>query len=255
MAEAGEDSSPTVNNQDLPKTDVTESDIFPELTSNTFKSQKDVSTGKYDYCLGLIEVTKSKGSAWRSIGGNIGSKLYLFPEEALFLFECNKLEIFGESEQLSSEDIWTIMCPSKHAFNQYIVYAHFKKLGYIVIRHGAYKCAHKNIYVEHVSEKKDKEKADLEAPVKRSKLDNEETVECTKYQFPSASFDIYKSGDYFMKSALLQPNNTVAVVASSQPFPSKDELKSLEQYSNLLLALVTGSSASIYSFEVGLESV
>ena len=255
MAETGEDSSLTISNQILSKSDVTESDIFPDLTSNTFKSQKDVSVGKYDYCLGLIEITKSKGSAWRTIGGNIGSKLYLFPEEALFLSECNKLEIFGGSEQLSSEDIWSIMCPSKHAFNQYVVYAHFKNLGYIVIRHGAYKCTYKNIYVEHVSEKKDKEKADLEVPTKRSKLDSEETVECTKYKFPSASFDIYKSGDYFMKSALLQPDNTVAVVASSQPFPSKDEMKKLEQYPNLLLALVTGSNATIYSFQVGLESV
>ena len=255
MAEVGEHSSLTINNQNFSESDVTESDIFPDLTSNTFKSQKDVSVGKYDYCLGLIEITKSKGAAWRTIGGNIGSKLYLFPEEALFLFECNKLEIIGEIEQLSSEDIWSIMCPSKHAFNLYIVYAHFKKLGYIVIRHGAYKCTHKNIYVEHVREKKDREKAELEAPVKRSKLDGEETVECTKYQFPSASFDIYKSGDYYMKSALLQPDNTVAVVASSERFPSKDEMQRLEQYTNLLLALVTGSNATIYSFKVGLESV
>ena len=235
--------------ENFPISDVLESDIFPNLASNTRRSQKDVSIGKYDKSVGLVEITKAKGSAWRSIGGNIGDKLYLFPEEALFLSECNKLAIHGEVGQLTNESNWSILCPDKHAFNQYLVYAQLKRMGYFVVRHGAYKTTYHNIYIEHVHDKCEEK---CITPIKRSKLESEE--EC-KYEFPSPSFDLYLPGDYFMKSALLQPDYSITVVASSQPFPSKETMLKLKLYLNLLLAIVTECTASIYSVTSGLESI
>ncbi|KAI6655200.1 hypothetical protein LOD99_2488 [Oopsacas minuta] len=255
MAGISKETSLTTCKDKFPISDVVESDIFPDLATNTFKSQKDVSVGKYDSSLGLIEITKSKGSAWRNIGGNVGSKLYLFPEEALFLFECNKLQIYGESELLSSEDIWSALCPSKQAFNKYIAYAQLKRMGYIVIRHGAYKSTHQNIYTEYIINNKGNVQVGLDAPAKRSKLDYDEQAESKNSDFPTPSFDLYQAGEYYMKTALLKPDNSIAVVASSEPFPSKDMMDKLSLHPNLLLALVTECNANIFSFQGGLESI
>ena len=233
--------------------DVLESDIFPDLSTNTFKSKKDVSIGVYVKSLGLIEITKNKGSAWRTIGGNFGSKLYLFPEEALFLFECNKLVINGELEQLSSQAVWSTLCPNKHAFNQYLVYAQLKRMGFVVVRHGAWK-THPNIYHAQITmQEKHRESDECVVLSKRVKLDGE--ARGIKSHFPSPSYDVYRPGDYFMKSALLQPDYSVAVVASSQPFPSKEIMLQLKRNQNLLIALVTETSASFYSFSCGLQSI
>ena len=239
--------------EDFPISDVVESDIFPNLACNTHRSQKDISTGKFDKSVGLVEITKAKGSAWRSIGGNIAGKLYLFPEEALFLFECNKLVIHGEVAELTNESIWNILCPDKHSFNQYLVYAQLKRMGYFVVRHGAYKSTHHNIYIEHLHIINCEEQKYI-TPVKRSKLDCQEG-KCGNYEFPSPSFDLYRPGDYFMKSALLQPDYSITVVASSEPFPSKEILLKLKLFSNLLLALVTECTVNIYSVASGPESI
>ena len=235
----------------FPISDVLVSDIFPNLASNTYRSQKDISVGKFDRSLGLVEITKARGSAWRSIGGNVGAKLYLFPEEALFLFEINKLVIHGEAGELTNESIWSNLCPDKRAFNRYLVYAQLKRMGYFVVRHGACKTAHHTIYTEYLHDKKCEQQECIN-PIKRSKLDCEEEKYC-KNEFPSPSFDLYRPGDYFMKSALLQPDYSITVVASSQPFPSKETMLKLKSHSNLLLALVTECTANIYSVASGLS--
>ncbi|XP_062381818.1 tRNA-splicing endonuclease subunit Sen54 isoform X2 [Sardina pilchardus] len=62
-------------------------------------------------------------------------KQYLLPEEALYLMECGNLQVFHHKLPLSIEEAYEKLLSSEHvSLQQYQVFGHLKRLGYVVNR-------------------------------------------------------------------------------------------------------------------------
>lgn len=233
---------------EFPLSDVIHSDIFPTLAPKTYRSQKDVSSCVFHPHLQLLEITHQKGSIWRTMGGCVNKVIYLFPEEALFLFECGKLKIFHSSKELSKPEVWPLLCPNKEIFDKYQVYAKFKRSGYIVMRHGASESAYQNIYYEQIDSLITMEiqtQDSLLPESKKAKFSN--NVKLNQIQ---PTFDIYSAGDYFCKSALLPPDYSVTVVNAKDLLFSVDIISQLASSPSMLLSLVNESTVIVYSIKL-----
>ncbi|CAH1274464.1 TSEN54 [Branchiostoma lanceolatum] len=84
---------------------------------------------------GLAEVTVDKGKFWHHIGHSNEGKKYLYPEEAVFLMETNAIEVYWNKLPLAIQQAYAMMLGNRVSMEQYQVYAHLSRLGYILIRH------------------------------------------------------------------------------------------------------------------------
>ncbi|XP_078611683.1 tRNA-splicing endonuclease subunit Sen54-like [Branchiostoma floridae x Branchiostoma japonicum] len=85
--------------------------------------------------VGLAEVTVDKGKFWHHIGHTNEGKKYLYPEEAVFLMETNAIEVYWNNVPLAVQQAYAMMLGNKVSMEQYQVYAHLSRLGYILMRH------------------------------------------------------------------------------------------------------------------------
>ncbi|XP_023944638.2 uncharacterized protein LOC112050578 [Bicyclus anynana] len=83
----------------------------------------------------LAEVTQKVGSCWQYFGHNVGKKLYLKPEEALFLLEINNLCLKHNDVKVSLQQAYSLLLRDKVTLLQYKVYASLSRIGYRVYRH------------------------------------------------------------------------------------------------------------------------
>ncbi|KAJ8728317.1 hypothetical protein PYW08_016702 [Mythimna loreyi] len=83
----------------------------------------------------LAEVTQKAGGHWQYLGHNVGKKLYLRPEEALFLMEVNCLLLKHNEVTVSLQKAYSLLLSSSTTMIQYKVYASLSRLGYRVFRH------------------------------------------------------------------------------------------------------------------------
>ncbi|CAG2054496.1 unnamed protein product, partial [Timema podura] len=83
------------------------------------------------------EVTRVTGKHWQVIGHERESKIWLYPEEALYLLEMSNLELMYGGVALSIQQAYNIVLGSKTGFtlNEYRTYAHLMRQGYRVMRH------------------------------------------------------------------------------------------------------------------------
>ncbi|XP_065580278.1 uncharacterized protein LOC136040112 isoform X1 [Artemia franciscana] len=84
--------------------------------------------------LKLAEVTKISGSYWQSFGFQIDDKLYLRPEEALFLIETACVELRYEGVPISIQQGFELLFKDKEELQNYRIYRELKQLGYRVRR-------------------------------------------------------------------------------------------------------------------------
>ncbi|KAI9145872.1 hypothetical protein BKA69DRAFT_1034835 [Paraphysoderma sedebokerense] len=115
-------------------------------------SAKTLSTGVWLTAHNLAVVTSPKSSHYQRMGRNIGTKLYLLPEETLYLLEKGAIHLTLPSSDLdqsgvdglSSDGLKTsvqmgfdfVLEQSKFPRENYQVYSYMKRLGYIVTRAG-----------------------------------------------------------------------------------------------------------------------
>nr|CAD7460111.1 unnamed protein product [Timema tahoe] len=83
------------------------------------------------------EVTRVTGKHWQVIGHERESKIWLYPEEALYLLEMSNLELMYGGVALSVQQAYNIVLGSKTGFtlDEYRTYAHLMRQGYRVMRH------------------------------------------------------------------------------------------------------------------------
>ncbi|PNF21027.1 hypothetical protein B7P43_G08403 [Cryptotermes secundus] len=87
--------------------------------------------------LKIAKVTHKVGRHWKQMGHEVGGKLHLLPEEALFLLETTCLELMHSGIAMSIQDGYsTLLGPNTGCtFNEYQTYVHLVRQGYIVLRH------------------------------------------------------------------------------------------------------------------------
>ncbi|XP_045535647.1 uncharacterized protein LOC106717482 [Papilio machaon] len=83
----------------------------------------------------LAEVIQKSGGHWQFVGHNIGKKLYLYPEETLFLIEINSLLLKHNDVKVSLQQAYSLLLRDKNSFLEYKVYATLSRWGYKVFRH------------------------------------------------------------------------------------------------------------------------
>ncbi|KAJ9577634.1 hypothetical protein L9F63_005821 [Diploptera punctata] len=82
-------------------------------------------------------VTFKVGRHWKQMGHDVGGKLVLFPEEALFLLEANSLELTYNGVAMNIQQAYCALLgpASGCTLNEYLTYLHLLRQGYIVFRH------------------------------------------------------------------------------------------------------------------------
>lgn len=83
----------------------------------------------------IVELQTPAGKFWQTMGFSTEGKQYLLPEEALYLMECGNVQVFYQDLPLSIQDGYEMFLSSKTMnLLQYQVFAHLKRLGYVVHR-------------------------------------------------------------------------------------------------------------------------
>ncbi|BFZ02931.1 hypothetical protein BsWGS_05970 [Bradybaena similaris] len=90
--------------------------------------------GVWDDDKRLVDVKKT-GKFWSHMGFTDKRRNWLYPEEALFLMECNTLEVYHFGVSLSIQEAFNMFLGSDVSIEEYQVFAHLRRLGFVVLRH------------------------------------------------------------------------------------------------------------------------
>ncbi|XP_019745327.1 tRNA-splicing endonuclease subunit Sen54 isoform X1 [Hippocampus comes] len=86
----------------------------------------------------IVELRSPAGKFWQTMGFSANGKQYLLPEEALYLMECGNVQVFYQDLPLSIQDGFEcFLSSSSVSLQQYQVFGHLKRLGYVVHRFDA----------------------------------------------------------------------------------------------------------------------
>nr|XP_057904487.1 tRNA-splicing endonuclease subunit Sen54 isoform X2 [Doryrhamphus excisus] len=86
----------------------------------------------------IVELQSPAGKFWHTMGFSAGGKQCLLPEEALYLMECGSVQVFYQDLPLSIQDGYErFLSSSTVSLQQYQVYGHLKRLGFVVHRFDA----------------------------------------------------------------------------------------------------------------------
>ncbi|XP_004932547.1 uncharacterized protein LOC101735977 isoform X2 [Bombyx mori] len=102
---------------------------------NRIEKQGSLSHAEWRNDLRLAEVIRQTGGYWQFYGHHQGKKLYLKPEEALFLMESNCLRLNNNGITMSLQEAYSILLNEELLLLQYQVYASLSRLGCKVYRH------------------------------------------------------------------------------------------------------------------------
>ncbi|OWF52640.1 tRNA-splicing endonuclease subunit Sen54 [Mizuhopecten yessoensis] len=92
--------------------------------------------GEWNKDLQLVELEREMGKFWTYMGFEDSSRKWLFPEEALFLMETNTLVVNYKGLPLSIQQAYSAFFGTVTMTSEcYQVYAHLRRLGYVVLRH------------------------------------------------------------------------------------------------------------------------
>ncbi|CAI9718444.1 Hypothetical predicted protein [Octopus vulgaris] len=82
----------------------------------------------------LVEYKNDTRKFWFTMGFVDEKRRWLYPEEALFLMEANALLVYDEKVPLSIQEGYQVFLGKSLTRIQYQVYAHLRRIGYIVFR-------------------------------------------------------------------------------------------------------------------------
>ncbi|XP_022249728.1 uncharacterized protein LOC111087424 [Limulus polyphemus] len=95
----------------------------------------DLSRAEWDPELQKAVLTKQKGKLLQHMGHQMGNQTLLYPEEALFLLDTGRMEIYYEDMPLSIQAGYALLLKNREALYKYQVYSHLTRLGYTVVKH------------------------------------------------------------------------------------------------------------------------
>ncbi|XP_062342221.1 tRNA-splicing endonuclease subunit Sen54 isoform X1 [Osmerus eperlanus] len=83
----------------------------------------------------VVELQSPAGKFWQTMGFSAQGKQCLHPEEALYLMECGNLQVFHRELPLSIQEAYErFLSSTTVSLQQYQVFGHLKRLGYVVNR-------------------------------------------------------------------------------------------------------------------------
>ncbi|KAL4657884.1 tRNA-splicing endonuclease subunit Sen54 isoform X1 [Arapaima gigas] len=83
----------------------------------------------------VVELRSPAGKFWQTMGFSEQGKQCLLPEEALYLMECGSVRVFLRGLPLSIQEGYEkFLLPDTITLQQYEVFSHLKRLGYVVTR-------------------------------------------------------------------------------------------------------------------------
>ena len=96
-----------------------------------------LSEAVWDDFLMKAKVTKSCGKHWNVMGHLHENNLYIYIEEALFLLECNSLELVYKNIAMSLQQAFQLLDSEKSdcSLENYLTYSKLARLGYKIRRH------------------------------------------------------------------------------------------------------------------------
>ncbi|XP_076442668.1 uncharacterized protein LOC143281321 [Babylonia areolata] len=106
------------------------------LTEPRVEKSGNLVKGSWDSEMKLVNIEKT-AKFWMKMGFANNDRNWLHPEEALFLMEVNCLEVMHNGVSLSLQEAYSLLLhPSCNiSEEEYQVFAHLRRLGYIVLRH------------------------------------------------------------------------------------------------------------------------
>ncbi|KAM6957503.1 tRNA-splicing endonuclease subunit Sen54 [Aplochiton taeniatus] len=115
----------------------------------------------------VVELQSPAGKFWQTMGFSSQGKQCLNPEEALYLMECGNLQIFYRDLPLSIQEAYERFLSSKTvSLQQYQVFGHLKRLGYVVNRFDPSSVSSQ--YERQLNLPQSRDKADRQVKRKRS---------------------------------------------------------------------------------------
>ncbi|XP_045212212.2 tRNA-splicing endonuclease subunit Sen54-like [Mercenaria mercenaria] len=122
----------------------------------------DLVKGEWKPDIGLLELFHEMRNFWEHMGFVDKKRKWLYPEEALFLIETGVLEMWYQGLPVSIQEAYSTLIGEKLQLEYYQVYAHLRRIGYVVLRHqGRYaftKYERQIALDKHVSHKKKRNK-------------------------------------------------------------------------------------------------
>ncbi|KAG9343727.1 hypothetical protein JZ751_013105 [Albula glossodonta] len=83
----------------------------------------------------VVELQSPAGKFWQTMGFSENGKQFLLPEEALYLMECGNVQVFCHELPMSIQEGYErFLSRDTLSLQQYQVFGHLKRLGYVVTR-------------------------------------------------------------------------------------------------------------------------
>ncbi|KAK3599317.1 hypothetical protein CHS0354_028683 [Potamilus streckersoni] len=105
------------------------------LSEPRVEKSSDLVKGEWNPEKCLVEFEKEKGKFWIHMGFVDVKRKWLYPEEALFLMETSVLEVWYRGLPISLQQAYTFFLVGSLSMEQYQVYLHLRRIGYVVLRH------------------------------------------------------------------------------------------------------------------------
>ena len=112
--------------------------LFKQVSVCKVAQKGQLSKAVWDGSLKKAKVIKSCGKYWNVMGHLHDNSLYLHSEEALFLLECNNLELMHNCVAMSLQQAFQLLIsnePGNCSLESYLTYSKLVRLGYKVVRH------------------------------------------------------------------------------------------------------------------------
>lgn len=111
--------------------------LFQQVSIPKVAQKGQLSEAIWDDSLMKAKVTKTCGKHWNVMGHIHENSLYIYMEEALFLLECNSLELIHDNIAMSLQQAFQLLTSKKSdcSLQNYLTYSKLIRLGYKVVRH------------------------------------------------------------------------------------------------------------------------
>ena len=129
--------NPTGSFLEINRTQTRLRNLFQQVSIPKVAQKGQLSQAIWNNSLMKAKVTKSCGKYWNVMGHMQENNLYIYLEEALFLLECNSLELIHDDISMSLQQAFQLLTSKKSdcSLESYLTYSKLARLGYKVLRH------------------------------------------------------------------------------------------------------------------------
>ncbi|KAL5019093.1 hypothetical protein ScPMuIL_004815 [Solemya velum] len=167
----------------------------------------------------LVEFEREIGKFWTHMGFIDHNRKWLYPEEALFLMESGALEVSFMGVPLSIQQGYTAFLSESISLEEYQVYAHLRRHGYVVLRHQGKiditKYEREIGLDQYIDQKLRKRKIVTKGTEQISAIDNDESNSVCKKMRETYSCSVTRADGSGASATDIQDNNNGAIIGNS----------------------------------------